>query len=122
MGTHLFRQKKKIVMDISESGVWWNKSDVIDVVAGNWKEVIVGDCYWRDYEVGLEEFLKLEKKAKGLSVLGREYYLFAKEGFSTELLDLASKRSDIKLYSFHDMVKGQEMIEKPKKKGFFFRR
>ena len=116
------KNENKIRMDINENGVWWNKSDVIDVVAGNWMEVIVGDCYWRDYEVGVEELAKLEKKAKGLSVLGREYYLFAKEGFSVELLELAKKRTDIKLYSFHDMVKGQEMIEKPKKKGFFFSR
>jgi len=115
------KSEDKIRMDINESGVWWNKSDVIDVVAGNWMEAIVGDCYWRDYEVGVEELSKLEKKAKNITVLGREYYLFAKEGFSSELLELASKRSDIKLFSFHDMVKGQEMIvEKPKKKGFFF--
>jgi len=116
------KNENKIRMDINENGVWWNKNDVIDIVAGNWMEVIVADCYWRDYEVGIEELSRLEKKAKSLSVLGREYYLFAKEGFSTELLELANKRSDIKLFSFHDMVKGQEMIEKPKKKGFFFSR
>ena len=107
---------------IKENGVWWNKNEVIDIVAGSGLEAIVGDCYWRDYEVGIEELNKLEKKAKELSVLDREYFLFAKEGFSSELLDLAQKRNDIRLYSFHDMVKGQEMIEKPKKKGFFFRR
>jgi len=116
------KNENKIKMDIKENGVWWNKDEVIDVVAGSGLEAIVGDCYWRDYEVGLEELSKLEKKAKNLAVLDREYYLFAKEGFSPELLELAKNRTDIKLYSFHDMVKGQEMIEKPKKKGFFFSR
>jgi len=116
------KNEDKIKIEIKENGVWWNKNEVIDIVAGSGLEAIVADCYWRDYEVGLEELSKLEKKAKEISVLDREYFLFAKEGFSTELLELAKKRNDIKLYSFHDMVKGQEIIEKPKKKGFFFRR
>jgi len=116
------KKEDKIKIDIKENGVWWNKNDVIDIVAGSGLEAIVADCYWRDYEVGLEELGKLEAKAKNLAVLDREYYLFAKEGFSAELLELAKNRSDIKLFSFHDMVKGQEMIEKPKKKGFFFSR
>lgn len=116
------KSENKIKIDIKENSIWWNKNEMIDIVAGSGLEVIVADCYWRDYEVGLEEFSKLEKKAKELSVLDREYFLFAKEGFSNELLELSKKRNDIKLYSFHDMVKGQEMIEKPKKKGFFFRR
>ena len=116
------KSENKIKTDIKENGVWWNKNEVIDIVAGSGLEAIVADCYWRDYEVGLEELNKLENKAKNLAVLDREYYLFAKEGFSAELLELAKKRNDIKLYSFHDMVKGQEIIEKPKKKGFFFSR
>lgn len=115
-------KESKLKINIKENGLWWNKNEKIDIVAGSGLEAIVADCYWRDYEVGLEELNKLEKKAKELSVLDREYFLFAKEGFSPELLDLAKTRSDIKLYSFHDMVQGQEIIEKPKKLGFFFRR
>lgn len=114
--------ENKLSIKIKENGLWWNKDEKIDIVAGEGLDAIVADCYWRDFEVGIEELNKLEKKAKGLSVLNREYFLFAKEGFSTELLDLAKVRSDIKLYSFHDMVKGQEIIEKPKKKSFFFSR
>lgn len=114
------KNENQIGINIKENGVWWNKNDVIDIVAGYGLEAIVADCYWRDYEVGLEELSKLENKAKNIAILNREYYLFAKEGFSVELLELAKKRNDIKLYSFHDMVKGREIIEKPKKKGFFF--
>ena len=116
------KSENKIKLELKEIGSWWNKNESIDIVAGEGLSAIVADCYWRDYEVGLEEFGKLEKKAKDLSVLDREYFLFAKEGFSNELLELAKTRNDIKLYSFHDMVKGQELIEKPKKRGFFFRR
>lgn len=117
------KSENRIKLNLKEMGAWWNKNESIDIVAGEGLSAIVADCYWRDYEVGVEELNKLEKKAKGLSVLDREYFLFAKEGFSPELLDLAKNRSDIKLYSFHDMVKGHELIvEKPKKKGFFFRR
>ena len=119
------KRESKIKIEIKENGLWWNKDEKIDVVAGGGLDAIAADCYWRDFEVGIEELNKLEKKAAELNVINREYFLFAKEGFSNELLDLAKTREDINLISFHDMVKGQELVEKvekPKKKSFFFSR
>ena len=56
--------------------------------------------------------------------MNREYYLFSKEGFSADLLDLAAKRGDIKLFAFRDIVKDNQALkaEKPRRLGFFFRR
>ena len=118
------KNEKKISFDIIETGPWWSKKEKIDIVAGNGIDVLCADCFWRNYEVGRADLLRLEKKAKEISAVNREYYLFSKEGFSEDLLDLATKRGDIKLFAFRDIVKDNQAlkVEKPRRIGFFFRR
>lgn len=112
----------KIKIDIKENNVWWDKDKTIDVVAGGGLEAIVGDCFWRKDEVSIDEFYNLEKKAKDLDVIDREYYLFSKSGFSRDLIKLSKSREDIKLVEFSDMIGKNNTEEKPRKISFFFSR
>ena len=75
-------------------------------------------CRLGDRLVGVNEFNKLEKKAKDVDVIERDYYLFSKNGFSKELMALEKERNDLKLISFSEMV--SDSFVKPKKIGFFF--
>ncbi len=112
------KKEDKIKLDIKENNVWWNKDETIDIIAGSGLEAIVADCFWTDDEIGVNEFNKLEAKAKDVDVIERDYYLFSKNGFSKELMTLAKERNDLKLVSFSEMV--SDSFVKPKKIGFFF--
>ena len=112
------KKEDKIKIEIKENNVWWNKDETIDIIAGSGLEAIVADCFWTDDEIGVNEFNKLEAKAKDVDVIERDYYLFSKNGFSKELMTLAKERNDLKLVSFSEMV--SDSFVKPKKIGFFF--
>lgn len=112
------KNEDKIKIDIKENNVWWNKDETIDIIAGSGLEAIVADCFWNKENVGVEDFNNLEKKAKDVDVIERDYYLFSRNGFSKELLELEKVRDDLKLICFSDMVSNS--FVKPKKIGFFF--
>ena len=117
------KKEGKITIDIKENNIWWNKNSVIDVVAGSGLEAIVADCFWDKGEIGVEELKALEEKAKDVDVIEREYYLFSKNGFSKELVNVAKARKDLNLISFNDMVGGSKASEeKTRKISFFFSR
>lgn len=113
----------KIKAEIKENNVWWDKDCLLDIVAGNGLEAIVGDCFWTNEPVGRDEFEKLVKKAENVDLIDRYYYLFSRTGFTEELKRIALEREDLTLVSFTDMVVDiQVQEEKPKKRGFFFSR
>lgn len=121
---YVYKLKKegKIAIDIKENETWWNKENTIDIVAGSGLETIAADCYWREDIVGNEELSSLEKKAKDLDVIERQYFLFSKNGFTEDLKKTAKERQDIHLYSFDEMMLSNGKTEKSKKHVFFFSR
>jgi len=112
----------KVKVEIKENNVWWDKDCLIDIVAGNGLEAIVGDCFWKNEPVGKQEFDKLVKKGENVDLIDRQYYLFSRNGFTEELKRIALEREDLTLVSFVDMVNDVVAEEKPKKRGFFFSR
>ena len=116
------KNEGKIKIEIKDNNVWWDKGCLIDIVAGNGLEAIVGDCFWNNELVGRAEFEKLEKKAQNVDLIDRSYYLFSRSGFTEELKRIALEREDLVLVTFEDMVNVPIQEEKPKKRGFFFSR
>lgn len=116
------KKENKINFDIKENSIWWNKDEIIDIVAGSGLEAITADCYWTDEVIGKDALISLENKAKEVDVIDREYYLFSKRGFDKELSDIAKTRNDVKLFSLNDMIAGNAMVERPRKMSFFFSR
>lgn len=85
----------------SKIGRWWDKNNKIDIVAldPDGKNMILGECkYWKN-SVGV--FTALEEKAKLVDWHrgGRKvwYVLFSMNGFSDDLIQLASGRHDLLL-------------------------
>ncbi len=75
-------------------GRWWRRDDEIDVVAisDTDKALLVGECKWSSKPVGLNILVDLQRKAKVLQGEGARqitYALFAKSGFTPDLLALA---------------------------------
>lgn len=106
--------EEKNPMTIIENGKWWGKDSVIDVVIGNGVKAVFANCFWNDEIIGLEEFDKLEKASKNIDVAERQYYLFAKKGFSEDLKKMAKNHSEIELVDFNS-------IFETKRKFLFFK-
>ena len=75
-------------------GRWWRHDDEIDVVAisDTDKALLVGECKWSSKPVGLNVLVDLQRKAKALQGDGAwqiTYALFAKSGFTPDLMALA---------------------------------
>lgn len=67
---------------------YWTESEV-DLAAFNKKEIIAGECKYRQKKMGINELVALERKTACMPVRGRKiYYLLAsKSGFTHELSD-----------------------------------
>ena len=85
-------------------GRWWKKDTEIDIVAldstGN--DIILGECKYWEGKVGINVLTTLEEKAKSVEwKKGKrnEYFiLFAIDGFTDELTELAKNRNDVLLW------------------------
>lgn len=96
-------QKETWPFHFSKIGLWWDKNNEIDIVAldPDGKNMILGECkYWKDV-VGVNVLTVLEGKAElvdwNLSERKIWYVLFSINGFSDDLVQLASKRDDLLL-------------------------
>ncbi|MCR4764231.1 MAG: ATP-binding protein [Lachnospiraceae bacterium] len=94
-------------ISINRVGRWWGSGDVeIDIVAydstGN--DMVFGECKYSMQRKGLEIINKLQEKAKAVDwkkETRREHYLiYAKSGFTDELLEYAAQRDDVILKQF----------------------
>lgn len=83
-----------------------NKKQIqIDIVAAsvNPGEYLIGSCKYKNTEIGMDELLLLREYAtafgKGTSY---QYYIFSKNGFTTELR-AAQERQEVRLVTLQDL-------------------
>lgn len=82
-------------------GRWWNNNKEIDIVAfdSRGRDIIFGECkFWKD-KVGINVLAALEEKSKAVEwrreQRNEHFILFAINGFTEELIEVAKKRRDI---------------------------
>lgn len=84
-------------------GRWWNNDTEIDIVAfdSTGKGIIFGECKYWEGKVGSSVLAALEEKAKAVewkrSNRKEHFILFAINGFTDELIEVANKRGDVVL-------------------------
>lgn len=88
--------------NFDKAGRWWNSHTEIDIVALDHsdKNIIFGECkYWQKRLVGVEVLNELERKSAAVEWHNEQrknhFVLFAINGFSNELMQIAQKRSDL---------------------------
>lgn len=85
-------------------GRWWNNDTKIDIVAfdSNGKDIIFGECKYWSNKVGINVLTVLEEKAKAVEwkreTCKEHFILFAINGFTEELIEVAKKRNDVVLW------------------------
>ena len=111
--TYMLRKNiaEKLPFLFTEIGRWWGTDNVkrqeveIDLVAGDGKQYIFGECKWHNEKMGLQVLDDLREKAKVFSPKTKAsyYYLFSKSGFTNELECVAKVDKHVKLISLEEL-------------------
>jgi len=86
-------------------GRWWHRDVEIDIVASTKSDIIFAECKWTENRVGKAELQKLKEKSFlfGGSFARSYYYLFARSGFTAELVNLAAADEYVRLISVDEL-------------------
>lgn len=83
-------------------GNWWNANEEIDLVVRGEMDAMLVECKWSNKPVGSDILANLERKARLVqSELGGRkisYGLFARSGFTRQLLQETQSRQDVLLF------------------------
>lgn len=104
----VFEELSELLLDyytrddqIITSGSYWDANVEIDLLAiTKTLKVYVGECKWTNHKINKKELHKLLEKCEKLKLTPNKVLLFAKRGFSKELLQLQSPT--LALYSAED--------------------
>lgn len=69
-------------------GRWWDSKNEIDIFATDGKKILLGECKFKNSEVTVQDFNNLKQKYSSNDVC---YYIFSKNGFTKELINIAKK-------------------------------
>lgn len=82
-------------------GRWWDSNNnEIDIYATDGKELLIGECKFRNTKVSIADYQDLKDKCK--DKMPKYYYIFSKSGFKENLVELA-KEENIKLISLEQI-------------------
>ena len=92
-------------------GRWWGnnpeekKQEEIDIIAFDDKNIIFGECKWRNEKTGIKICNELIKKSTLIkNYENKYYYIFSKSGFTNELIE-KSKDMNIVLVSLENIYR-----------------
>lgn len=105
--------RANIAGELAESyptrGRWWGtdpdtrQAEEIDLVAGLKTTTLFMEAKWVNRPIGLDVLETLERRSTLVPTprkRQKHYAIYAKQGFTPELVALAEKRPDLALYSF----------------------
>ncbi len=94
-------KQKLSSLNLIDSGSYWDRQVEIDLMANNPDdELIVGECKWKNHKINKKELNRLIEKCEKVGFEPDYIILFAKRGFSKELLSLQNDK--LRLYSCND--------------------
>lgn len=92
----LMNQFNRLPSKFGNFGSLYGKHGFIPLIAGNEKgELLVGSCKWSNKPMGMSEFQQLLKDMEQTGKEADYYYLFSKEGFTTELAAMVQNMDNI---------------------------
>jgi uncharacterized protein len=89
-------------------GRWWNANEEIDLVVIGEKDAILVECKWSNQPVGINILADLERKAffvqPELGDRKIQFALCSRSGFTPQLIESLTKRSDILLLDIKQIL------------------
>lgn len=100
-------QAGKFPVPFNELKTWWEidpktkQMSKIDIIAGDPENVVfMCDCIWENAKVEYERIDDLLMKATNIQAKKKQYYIFAKSGFSKECMEKAAYIENLTLVKF----------------------
>jgi AAA+ ATPase superfamily predicted ATPase len=101
-------EKDALPLQVKKFGRWWGSNlpkkryEEIDVMALRGNAAIYCECVWADEPMGVDALISLKERSELFSFNGAWFFLFAKNGFTEELVNEAGKDDKIRLIRFED--------------------
>jgi AAA+ ATPase superfamily predicted ATPase len=95
---------------VNKLGRWWGtnpherRQEEIDILAFHKESALFCECKWTNAPVGISVLNALKAKGALFSYKHKRYLLFAKSGFTDQLIQAAVEMSDVSLIRFDEMV------------------
>jgi len=107
----LWRETARTKYNFTDIGRWWGsnpkekREEEIDIIAVNEKgNTYFGECKWRNLNTGNDILEELRRKSGLFPYSGnKQYMIFSKSDFSSQLIKTAAQQKDITLVSLKDM-------------------
>lgn len=92
----------KLEFRFKNIGRWWNNKDEIDIMATDGKNILLGECKFKNTKISKNDYIDLKQKYSSNNKMF--YYLFSKSGFNSNLIEIANKEK-VKLISLEEIIK-----------------
>ncbi|MDR0501261.1 MAG: ATP-binding protein [Coriobacteriales bacterium] len=105
-----YAKKGKLPFFAKELGRWWGTNtkthaqEEIDIMATHGSSALFAECKWSNLKVGEDIYSNLVNRSLLLNYSDVHLYIFAKRGFTNNLLKLESKNSYLRLFSLQKML------------------
>ena len=99
------------VINFTELGRWWGadpktrKQEEIDIVGiADKNSALFAECKWTNEKVDIGVLEKLIERSELFSHKNKQYYVFAKMGFTKACEDMAKNMGNVSLIAYMDMI------------------
>lgn len=110
--SYLWKQKKNKKISFVDIGKWWGTDKIkrkevdIDIMGKIDNDMLLFcECKWHNELVPLSVYNELFEKSKLFNCKQKQYYIFAKKGFTEALKSEAKKNKNIHLVAYKNMIK-----------------
>ena len=104
----------KCNVDFADLGRWWGTNpktktqEEIDIIGASENAMLIGECKWKNENVGLEVLDTLIKRGDLFKRPSKHFYIFSKTGFTQSCMAKASELGNVSLVSYSDMLSETE--------------
>lgn len=104
--------RAELPFDVLKTGKWWDNNEEIDIIyLGSNNEILFGECKWTNEKLGISVLNALKSKAIKVEYKknNREEYfvLFSKNGFTDDLIKLATEDNRVLLMNLENIIKAK---------------
>ena len=106
-------KNNKLPIQIGRIGRWWGNNPIlkrqeeIDILIFNNDIVLFCECKWTNALVDIDVLKDLKEQSNLFNYGNKYFYIFAKTGFTENLIKEAEAADNIKLISFKDMINNE---------------
>ncbi|MEA1975829.1 MAG: DUF234 domain-containing protein, partial [Bacillota bacterium] len=90
---------------------WWGanpmkkREEEIDIVGLGEEDILFAECKYTNEKIGIDVYEKLKERSHLILCENPYYYLFSKNGFKENLIEIEKVTKNLKLITLDSMIK-----------------